>query len=223
MFQSSLAFAFSPNLEPPVLSAARALAARIEAGEVTDRQALNRVLTEHFGGSDAQGFWSVRDAHAVLEFAQVLWLKNHSALTPRSAPGEALAAFDRLDALLPSQTIRSEEQIELQQFSTPPRLAWLAARAGALRATELALEPSAGTGMLAVWGANAGARLALNEIARVLRTDGLFVHETRVAQHLAHPVRSFGRSLPWTSVPVLAHDRAAVLWGVRRKRAWWVR
>ena len=74
-----------------------------------------------------------------------------------------------------------------------------------------------------VSGGVEGSRLALSEIARVLRTDGLFVHETRIAQHLAHPVRSFGLSLPWTSVPVLAYDRAAVLWGVRRKCAWWVR
>ena len=169
MFQSSLAFAFPPNLEPPVLSAARALAARIDRGEAIDRQSLNHVLTEHFGGSDAQGRWSVRDAHAALEFAQVLWLKDHSALTPNAPPNAAVAAFDRLDEFLPSQTVRTEEQIELQQFSTPPRLAWIAARACALRATELVLEPSAGTGMLAVWGANAGARLVLNEVSPLRR------------------------------------------------------
>ena len=63
--------------------------------------------------------------------------------------------FARLDALLPTQTVRSEEQIEFQQFATPPRLAWLAARACASRPSELVLEPSAGTGMLAVWAAKA--------------------------------------------------------------------
>jgi predicted RNA methylase len=66
-----------------------------------------------------------------------------------------------LEALVPSQTNRSDEQIEWQQFATPPRLAWLAARACATDASnELVLEPSAGTGMLAVWAAKAGARLA---------------------------------------------------------------
>jgi SAM-dependent methyltransferase len=63
-----------------------------------------------------------------------------------------------------------------------------------------------------------GRRTALSEVARVLRHDGLFVHETRVAQRLAHPVRSFGRSLPWRAVPSLVPDRSAVLWGVRMKR-----
>lgn len=62
-----------------------------------------------------------------------------------------------------------------------------------------------------------GRRAALREVARVLRPGGLFVHETRVAQCLAHPLRSFGRTLPWWAVPSLARDRGGVLWGVRKK------
>jgi SAM-dependent methyltransferase len=62
-----------------------------------------------------------------------------------------------------------------------------------------------------------GARAALSEIARVLRPGGLFVHETPVAQHLAHPVRSFGRRLPWRVAPTLVRERTAVLWAARRK------
>ena len=62
-----------------------------------------------------------------------------------------------------------------------------------------------------------GRRAALREVARVLCPGGLFVHETRAAQRLAHPVRSFGRTLPWAAAPSLVPDRSAVLWGVRRK------
>jgi ubiquinone/menaquinone biosynthesis C-methylase UbiE len=69
-----------------------------------------------------------------------------------------------------------------------------------------------------VSGGEPGACAALSEIARVLRPGGSFVHETRLAQHLAHPVRSFGKSLPWHSVPSLRFDRSAVLWGVRKRR-----
>ena len=68
-----------------------------------------------------------------------------------------------------------------------------------------------------VGGGRVGARLALQEISRVLRRDGLFVHETRVAQRLAHPVRSLGRTLPWGGVPELVVERSAVLWSARRK------
>ena len=70
-----------------------------------------------------------------------------------------------------------------------------------------------------VSGGALGARLALAEITRVLAPGGLFVHETPAAQHLAHPVRSFGHTLPWESVPGLVRERTAILWSARRKRA----
>lgn len=69
-----------------------------------------------------------------------------------------------------------------------------------------------------VSGGTRGAGDALREIARVLCVGGRFVHETPVAQHLAHPVRSFGHTLPWSSVPSLQRVRSALLWSVRRKR-----
>ena len=68
-----------------------------------------------------------------------------------------------------------------------------------------------------VSGGRAGARAALAQVARVLRPGGLFVHETPVAQLLAHPMRSFLRTLPWRSMPGLVRDRAAVLWAARRR------
>jgi ubiquinone/menaquinone biosynthesis C-methylase UbiE len=58
---------------------------------------------------------------------------------------------------------------------------------------------------------------ALREIARVLRPGGEFVHETPVSQLLAHPVRSFGRTLPWRDVPALRRRRTAILWSTREK------
>ena len=57
----------------------------------------------------------------------------------------------------------------------------------------------------------------LAEIRRVLKPGGLFVHETRVSQMLAHPVRSFGRSIPWDVIPNVVPERWAGLWTARRK------
>lgn len=57
---------------------------------------------------------------------------------------------------------------------------------------------------------------ALREIARVLAPGGRFVHETAVSQHLAHPIRSRRRGLPWSAAPRLQRDRTAILWSARR-------
>ena len=60
---------------------------------------------------------------------------------------------------------------------------------------------------------------ALAEIARVLAPGGLFVHETPMAQLLAHPIRAGGRSLPWAAALSLEPQRGAVFWSTRGKRA----
>jgi hypothetical protein len=72
-------------------------------------------------------------------------------------------------------------------------------------------------GRLRPWGraAVAAPDRALNEIARVLAPGGRFVHETRLSQRLAHPIRSRTR-LPWRAAPRLTRDRTAVLWSARR-------
>ena len=74
-------------------------------------------------------------------------------------------------ALEPSHTKRSEEQIRLQQFSTPLPLAYAALQAAAIRPGDTVLEPSAGTGILAVMaecamGTQASGNLHLNEYAQ---------------------------------------------------------
>ena len=169
MSHSSPALAFPVSNEPLVLTTAREVAELIGAREALSRARLNAILNRQFGGSDADGRWSVQDAHAALELAQVLWLRDRADLTAASSLHDADRAFAQLEKSLPSQTVRSEEQVELQQFATPPRIAWLLARASALRLRETVLEPSAGTGMLATWAAKADARLLLNEISPLRR------------------------------------------------------
>ncbi|MGH2996365.1 MAG: class I SAM-dependent methyltransferase [Gaiellaceae bacterium] len=60
--------------------------------------------------------------------------------------------------------------------------------------------------------------LALREVERVLVRGGVFAHETPLAQLAAHPVRSFGRMLPWGAAPRLRRDRTALLWSSRVKQ-----
>ncbi len=59
---------------------------------------------------------------------------------------------------------------------------------------------------------------ALAEVARVLSPGGLFVYETPLNQFISHPVRSWGRRIPWAAVPALAPHRHALLWASRQRR-----
>ena len=92
-----------------------------------------------------------------------------------------LAMLEPLAALEPSHTRRSEEQVAMQQFSTPLPLAYAALQAAAVRLGDVVLEPSAGTGMLAVLaecalGSWAEGALHLNELGttRAGLLDALF-------------------------------------------------
>lgn len=137
--------------------------ALVHAGGVT-RQFVTRQMLGAFGASDADGAWSMRDAYDALETAQVLLLgRGQEPIGQRIDPDETFATLLRFQNALPTQSYRSERQVDLQQFSTPLALAWLAARAAQITSSDLVLEPSAGTGMLAAHVSKAGARLLLNE------------------------------------------------------------
>ena len=57
------------------------------------------------------------------------------------------------------------------------------------------------------------------ESARVLAPGGIFVHETKVSQLLAHPVRSRGRRMPRLAHDGLRTRRWAMLWASSTKPA----
>ncbi|HEX5471554.1 MAG TPA: strawberry notch family protein, partial [Lacipirellulaceae bacterium] len=67
-------------------------------------------------------------------------------------------------ARLPLQNRRDQTQIEFQQFSTPPAQAFVLIKAAALRPGMVVLEPSAGTGNIAVLARLAGSHVDTNEI-----------------------------------------------------------
>jgi predicted RNA methylase len=121
-------------------------------------------MEETFSSSDAGGAWSMRDAYDALEAAQVLHLKSSADPAGLTLAGEgAIASLRGFERALPTQSYRSEHQVEMQQFSTTISLSWLAALAARMNPDDHVLEPSAGTGMLAVHGLRAGASLTLNE------------------------------------------------------------
>src|SRR5262245_56188500 len=82
-----------------------------------------------------------------------------------ASPTATLPLLMRIASLLPTHTRRSEESEALQQFSTPIGLAFVASAAAAITPADVVLEPSAGTGLLAILAELAGASLVLNEFA----------------------------------------------------------
>ena len=156
-----------PDKVSGLLHAGILLAQLLGQGRALDSRALRSAMEAAFGGADAEGVWVWKDAYEALEAAQVLFLRKFGgAMHARAGSRQAmLDMLTRLAERLPSQTRRSEESQHLQQFSTPITLGFVATEAAALTSADLVLEPSAGTGLLAIFAELARARLALNEIA----------------------------------------------------------
>ncbi|NEI95969.1 methylase [Rhizobium leguminosarum] len=151
-----------------LMDAGGQITAFLEQGKVLTTPDLRQIMTEVFGGSDAEGVWLWKQAYEAAEIAQVLFLRKFRAIVSRThSPQSTLAMLTKVANLMPTYTRRSEESQALQQFSSPIPLAYVASRAGGIIAADVVLEPSAGTGMMAIFAELAGARLALNEYAVV--------------------------------------------------------
>jgi predicted RNA methylase len=150
-----------------ILKAAERILAGLERGLLVEARLLRQAMEEAFGGSDADGFWAWKAAYEACEAAQVLFLRKYGrAMREKAgAPAAQLAMLSRIAGLLPTHTRRTQESEAFQQFSTPLPLAYVASLAAGITSADVVLEPSAGTGMLAVFAELMGARLALNEIA----------------------------------------------------------
>jgi predicted RNA methylase len=161
--------AVRPTTAAAILAAAHALLPHLQQGSRIDAPRLRAALESAFGGSDAQGLWDWKTAYEALEAASVLFLRRFGPAMARRAGGPAgfLAQLAKLAGLLPTHTRRSEESQALQQFSTPLGLGFAAATAAAFTPADVVLEPSAGTGLLAVFASLAGAGLYLNELSDI--------------------------------------------------------
>ena len=180
----------APDAPVNILAAARALAAQLNRSRPLDRKLIAGVMTTTFGGDDTEGLWAWRDAYDAVEAALVLQIRRLSPQVARleDAPAQICALLAGLSALTPTQTRRSEAQVELDQFSTPPQLGALAVLAAQVRPGDLVLEPSAGTGLMAVLAQACGARLTLNELSdhRAALLDGLFAEAARSRHDAVH-------------------------------------
>src|SRR3546814_6559676 len=134
------AAALELDFTEPSITAANAVYAELRKGDGVDRPGLLRAMETAYGSTAADGHSSLRDAYDVLELAQVLHL---ATLDLSHEPAECLAALTALTASMPTHTVRSEEQIAPQQFSTPAAVGYLAEMAGGRTAADNFLEHTA--------------------------------------------------------------------------------
>jgi P-loop containing NTP hydrolase pore-1/C-terminal domain on Strawberry notch homologue len=185
-----LATACPQQTAASIIAAAHDLLGHLAAGRRIDAPALRTAMQSAFGASDASGAWDWKAAYEAVEVAQLLFMRRYGpAIHAKTAdPFERLKLVERIARLAPTQTRRSEEMQTYQQFSTPLGLAWVAGFAAGFSLDELVLEPSAGTGLLAIQAELAGCRLILNEVAEVRAAllGSLFEHSAVSMVGAAH-------------------------------------
>ncbi|MDQ0393719.1 putative RNA methylase [Labrys monachus] len=152
---------------PPILAVAHQLVDHLERGQRIDAAILRAAMEATFGASDTSGAWDWKAAYEACEVATILFLRKYGKALFRKAasPAARHSALAKIAGLLPTHTRRSEESQALQQFSTPAPLGLAAVAAAAIAAGDIVLEPSAGTGLLAILAEISGGTLLINELA----------------------------------------------------------
>ncbi|WP_323201153.1 strawberry notch-like NTP hydrolase domain-containing protein, partial [Nostoc sp. UHCC 0251] len=148
-----------------VINVAQELAKVLIDNRPLSTKTVSSQMNRYFLGSAASGAWQWKDAYEAVEVAQILYLRQKGYKLLLESPLTVLLELEKLVALCPTHTRRSEESVNLQQFSTPLPLAYLVAKSGFIQADDLILEPSAGTGLLAQMAKLHSASLMLNELA----------------------------------------------------------
>ncbi|MFZ7092831.1 strawberry notch-like NTP hydrolase domain-containing protein [Primorskyibacter sp. 2E233] len=155
------------NPAPAIVAVAQALQPDLAQGLQIDALRLRREMEHAFGGSDATGAWDWKLAYEAGEVALILFLRKfgRALLARAGSPAALLPILAKVAGLLPTHTRRSEEMERFQQFSTPLPMGLAAVAAAQITPRDLVLEPSAGTGLLAILAEIAGGNLSLNELA----------------------------------------------------------
>lgn len=165
---SGLLFPTQSTSKPlAILSAAKALLPTLSRGAHVDARITKNAMDIAFNGTDANGAWQWKDAYDAIEVATCLAIRKiqHQVSRLEDDPHTVIAQLAALSKLGLTHSRRSEEQVRFDQFSTPPHISALAVMACQVRPGDTVLEPSAGTGLIAVIAEILGGKLHLNEFA----------------------------------------------------------
>ncbi|MAP68493.1 MAG: methylase/helicase, partial [Erythrobacteraceae bacterium] len=121
MFQSD----FFPDRQtsstvPLAFAIGEQIARRLADGCHLTRPDISGLFAKDTGALDWGSAWTIDDYNNATEIGAMLWLRESSRIDLATSVHETEARFDWLEAALPPRHVRSEAQVELQQFSTPP-------------------------------------------------------------------------------------------------------
>ncbi len=154
----------------PQSSIADRVAEKVASGQSFTANWLFDVANNAYGGTMADGTYSVKDAYDGMELGINKYLMNADFVkSGNESLEDALNTLSELQNIMrniPTQTKRTEEMESYQQFSTPPTIAFTAARLANITSDDVVLEPSAGIGGLALWGKAWGAKVYGNELSK---------------------------------------------------------
>ncbi|HBM75317.1 MAG TPA: hypothetical protein DD429_07155, partial [Clostridiaceae bacterium] len=131
---------------------------------------LFKISDEVYKGTQAQGKYTPKDAYDAMELAVNQYIKeNNIGDATVKQPSEVrrnIIKLQELLNLLPTETKRTVEAEQYQQFSTPPSIGYAAAWVANINKSDTVLEPSAGIGGLAVFAQKTGADVYVNELSK---------------------------------------------------------
>ena len=140
----------------------------INAGTLLTTSRLVARATHYLGSPVGSGLYDFRYLYDALEVALHQQIEEQVLRLRSLEPAIALEHLDKLMALLPTQRIRTDEQNQFQQFSSPPQLAFVAACLAIpehINTTPNLLEPSAGTAALASIARAFGCSVFTNDLS----------------------------------------------------------
>lgn len=162
--------------DSPVVRLAKIVQSRITQHKTFNNKDLNEWAAQEFGGTLGEGTYDQKKAYDAMEMGINMFIEDWG-INPQNG-GKYNSVFHLQDIIkrildvIPTQTNRTPDQVKFQQFSTPPTLAYLVNWLANINKGNTVLEPSAGTGNLAVFAKNAGANLILNDYSESgLRAD----------------------------------------------------
>ena len=165
------------NITPSQKIAKRVREHLLHSNEPLSKKGLTILADKAFGGTQGEGKHTVKDDFDAMEMGVNQFILESKITANDGYDERNLEGINNLMNMLPTQSNRTDDQIEFQQFSTPPTLAYIVNWLANVQKGDTVLEPSAGLGGLAVFAKNAGANLILNELdprrADLLESMGL--------------------------------------------------